>query len=288
MKIGIAPGVLDADGYGRWGDEAYRKLKEHGFLAVDFNMVHTESLLYTLPQQEADAILLHQKALAAEAGVEITQVHGPWRWPAQDGSPEDRAERLEKMQQSIRMTAVLGCKNWVIHPIMPLGVNDAGTEDAAKTWDLNLEFMGQLLQTAKAYDVTICFENMPMLDFSLSKPEDILRFVKQMNDEHFKICLDTGHVSVFRELNLAEEVRRLGDEIRVLHVHDNKNSLDLHLFPYQGVIHWPEFAKALMDIGYTGSFSLETMPPSKLPDDIFGDMCKNLAQIGAYITRDIS
>lgn len=287
MKIGIAPGILDADGYGRWGDDAYRKLIEHGFSAADFDMVHTDSRLYTAPWSVTEGILLRQKELAAEAGVEITQVHGPWRWPPKDDTPENRAERLEKMKKSIAMTAVLGCRNWVIHPIMPFGVNEAGTEVAAKTWDMNLEFMGQLLQTAKFHDVTICFENMPMLDFSLSKPVDILRFVKEMNDEHFKICLDTGHVSVFRELNLAEEVRRLGDEIRVLHVHDNKNSLDLHLFPYQGVIDWPEFAKALKDVGYSGSFSLEVKPSGKLPDDIFGDLCKGLAKTGAYIVRDI-
>ena len=31
---------------------------------------------------------------------------------------------MEKMQKSIRLTALLGCKNWVIHPIIPIDWRD--------------------------------------------------------------------------------------------------------------------------------------------------------------------
>ena len=86
---------------------------------------------------------------------------------------EDRKERMEKMKKSIRYTAVLGCKYWVIHPIMPFGVCEKDTEDAQKTWDMNIEFMSELLKVAKEVGVTICFENMPMLQFSLAKPDKI-------------------------------------------------------------------------------------------------------------------
>ena len=56
---------------------------------------------------------------------------------------------------------------------------------------------------------------------SIATPEKILEFVKEINDDHFKICLDTGHVSVFSELSIGNEIRKLGDYIRVLHIHDN-------------------------------------------------------------------
>ncbi|MBQ7793662.1 MAG: sugar phosphate isomerase/epimerase [Clostridia bacterium] len=286
MKIGIQTNSLDS-AYGRWGDDTYKKLREHGYSCSDFNMSETETELYTLPQKEIEKILLHEKELASQAGIEITQVHGPWRWPVRDSTVQERSERMEKMKQSIRQTAVLGCKNWVIHPIMPYGVDEANTEFAQKTWDMNLEFMGELLKTAKEYDITICLENMPMLDFSMSKPSDILKFVRTINDEHFKICLDTGHVSVFNDLVLADEVRRLGNEIRVLHVHDNKISKDLHMMPYFGVIDWKDFAEALKEIKFNGSFSLETVPPAKLPPQIFEDMCKILAKIAKEIVSDI-
>lgn len=285
MKIGITADTFDRRGYGRWGDDIYNKLKSHGFSCSDFDMSNTDSELYTLPQADSDKLLIKEKELAKNAGIEISQVHGPWRWPVQDSTEEDRAERMEKMKKSIRATSVLGCRNWVIHPIMPNGIEDRNSDSAQNTWDMNLIFMKELLVTSKEYGITICLENMPMLNFSISKPDEILKFVKEMNDENFKICLDTGHVSVFKELSLYDEVIKLGEEIRTLHVHDNRNSLDLHMAPYYGIIDWDKFGMALKQIGFCGSFSLETIPSRKLPDDIFEDTCKIYALIAKNICK---
>lgn len=287
MKLSIQTNLFDTNGYGRWKEEMYNKLKEHGYSCTDYNMANTNQIIYTAPQKEADDILLREKKLAESAGIEITQVHGPWRFPPKDFTCEDRAERMEKMKKSIRATALLGCKNWVIHPIMPFGTSEIDTEDAQKTWDFNIEFMGELLKTASEYDVTVCLENMPFHKFSLAKPEAVLNFVKTVNDKRLKICLDTGHVSVFDDLNIGDEVRRLGSEIRALHVHDNKFRIDLHMMPYFGKIDWKEFALALKDIEFAGCFSLETAPPGNLPDDIYEDMCKLLARIAAEIVSCI-
>lgn len=194
---------------------------------------------------------------------------------------------MEKMKKSIRLTSAIGCKYWVIHPIMPFGLEDNGTELAKNTWDMNIEFMTELVKTAKEYNVVICLENMPMLDFSLSTPEDILRFVRTIYDDNFKICLDTGHVSAFNNLNLADEVRRLGKEIKVMHIHDTKQSRDLHLMPYFGRTDWDDFAKALGEVGYEGVFSLETAPASRLPDYIYEPMCKLLFDIAKEVAMKI-
>lgn len=283
MKIGLQFQSEDKLAHRRYGEARYKKLKEHGFSCADFNLVNTDSEIYTLSQEKSDAILLKEKALAEEAGVEIHQVHGPWRWPSKDYTEEDRRERMDKMKKSIRATAVLGCKNWIVHPIMPFGTDEIGTENAQKTWDLNIEFMSELLKTAKEYDVTICLENMPMVKFSLATPKDILRFVKAMNDEHFKVCLDTGHVSVFEGLSVGDSVRIIGDELRTLHVHDNKWGFNLHLMPYYGVIDWNDFANALREINYNGVFSLETLPPDSLTDELYEELSISLAKIAKLI-----
>ena len=286
MKIGISMrrGALD---YARWGDECYKKMKQHGFSCVDFNLSETENFLYVSDWVTAESLLLKEKRLADEAGIKFSQVHGPWRYPPRDSSPQEREERMEKMKKSIRAAALLGCQNWVVHPIMPYGIEDANTENAEKTWQLNTEFMSELLKTAKQYHVTVCLENMPMTNFSMSRPQDILRFAQQINDENFKICLDTGHVAVFPDLSLAEETRRLGKEIRVLHVHDNLCDQDSHLMPYFGKINWGSFGEALKEIDYKGVFSLETMPPANLPADVFEEMCCNLCKIAKTIVNGI-
>ena len=266
MKIGMEFNIFNR-GYCSYGDKKYIKLKEHGFSCIDFNMANTNTEIYTSPV--SDELLLREKKLADEAGIEIHQTHGPWRSPPRDGTSEERAERMDKMKKSIRAAALLGCKNWVIHPLMPLGADDTVTKSEKGTWDINLRFMRELLVTAKEYGVTVCLENMPMAKFSLARPAKILSFVEEIGDENFKICFDTGHAAVFDDLSLCDEVRRLGSKIKVLHIHDNKYGRDLHLMPYFGTIDWKAFASSLKDIGYDGVFSLETTVPGKLPDPLF-------------------
>lgn len=95
MKIGVYTGNLS-----RWSDEKYRMLKSLGYSCVDYNLADTEVAPYTLDGQEFAAYLLAEKALVTDAGIEISQIHGPWRWPPEDSTVENRAERMEKMKIS--------------------------------------------------------------------------------------------------------------------------------------------------------------------------------------------
>lgn len=274
MKIGIGLGS-----HQRWGEERYRKLTEHGFSAIDFNMMDTKYFPYCDSIKQTESGLLKEKEAAAAYAVEICQVHGPWHWPPDDSTEELRNIKLESIKRSLWATSVLGCKNWVIHPIMPCDISERGTEKAPITLETNLEFMQKVLKSAKEYGITVCLENMPMRNFSLATPYEILDFVNLINDENFKICLDTGHIATFPELSAAQAVRDLGDKIRAFHIHDSFPDRDLHLLPYFGTIDWSDFSKALKEINYTGALCLETAPPHRLPDDIYEDLCINLAKI---------
>lgn len=278
MKIGIRP-----DTYDRWGDDRYIKMKEHGYSCADYVMVNTDIPIYHCSEEEFKAYILRDKELAHAAGIEITQVHGPFRMPAKDLEPEDRAERMEKMKRSIYAAALLECKYWVVHPLMPYGVTDLETGDAEKTWAINVEFMKELLEVAKEYDVTICLENMPYTGFSMAAPKDIYRFVSFMDDENFKMCLDTGHANVFPDVNPPDIVRKFGKVIRVLHIHDNNGRMDQHQMPYNGNIDWKDFYNALIEVGFEGDFSLETEPSRRLPTPIYEEMCAIMVKVVKYI-----
>ena len=282
MKIGMEYSPLSS-GYRRYGEKRFEKIREHGFSCLDYGMSTTSGLLYDPPVAEAEKILLEERRMIEAAGLEVFQVHGPWRWPPQDATEEDRAERLEKMERSLWMTSVMGCKNWIIHPLMPHTTKDLDNGMAEETWKINADFFPRVLEIAKSYDITICFENMPMLRFSIATPEDILRFVKFMNDDHFKVCLDTGHVNVFNHLSIGDSVRLLGKEIRTLHVHDNSRSIDLHQMPFFGTLNWKELADALHEIEYDGVFSLETAPPARLPDPLHDEAGRFLFRVANQI-----
>ncbi|MBQ9086160.1 MAG: sugar phosphate isomerase/epimerase [Clostridia bacterium] len=285
MDIGIEYSVLSS-GYRRYGERRFEVIREHGFTYLDYGMSTTSGILYDPPMAEAEKFLREEKRRIEEAGLGISQVHGPWRYPPLDGTPEDRAERLEKMERSLWMTSVLGCKNWIIHPLMPFTTKDMDLGKEKETWEINADFFPKVLEIAKSYDITICFENMPMRRFSISTPEDILRFVHLMNDDHFKVCLDTGHVNVYDSLSIGDSVRLLGKELRTLHVHDNSRGMDLHQMPFFGTLNWKELADALYEIGYDGVFSLETAPPAALPDPLHDEAGRFLFRVANRIINE--
>lgn len=264
MKIGIESGAyLDRYGFA----EGLARMKAHGYEALDYqNFADTETELFRVSEAEFERTLRAQRAAIEDAGIEITQTHGPWRWPPRDFTEEDRAERFEKMAKSIRGTAILGCRNFVIHPIMPFG--DDRDPEPERLWDMNLAFMSRLVEVGRSCDVVINFENMPMTALSISRPEAILRFVKTVDSPFFKVCLDTGHCAVFGD-SPAQAVRLIGKEyLATLHIHDNNGHNDLHWNPYTGVIDWDDFSAALREIGFEGAVSLETAAPGHIPQDI--------------------
>jgi len=253
LKIGItAAHYTDTHGF----EAGLRRLRADGYDCIDYSeFADTEKPLFYCSDAEFDAAIEKERSFIATSGLEISQTHGPWRWPSQDATPEDRRERFEKMSRAIRGTALLDCRNFVIHPIMPWGRGDA---DPKATYAINLDFMGRLCQVAAACGVTVCLENMPFIQQSLATPEECLRLVRELDLANFKMCLDTGHCTM-HGVNPGDAVRTLGkDMLKALHVHDNDGERDRHWYPYAGVIDWDDFGAALREIGFDDTLSLES------------------------------
>ncbi len=253
MKIGICDSPYTKP-HGLVG--GLRRMKRHGYECTDYQgFVNTETPLFELNSAQFERALTEQGRIYRSEGLEISQAHAPWCWPPRNATPEERAERLEKMTRSIRGTALLGCRNFVIHPIMPWGADS--DPNPAALWAMNEEFMGKLLDVAADNQVVINLENMPMRALSISSAAATLRFVKQVNSPWMRMCLDTGHCAVMGEQPGAA-VRLLGKEyLSTLHIHDNDGEGDRHWLPGRGVIDWVDFAAALGEIGFEGVVSME-------------------------------
>lgn len=275
MKLGTTTGL-----FAPYGEQRYQKMKEMGFDYADYSIPGD---LNGRTEEEYEAAVLAEKAMADEAGVTIWQVHGPWRYPPHDETPELREERAVLMRRSIRLTALIGCKNWVIHPMMPFGPND--DFDTKQFWQINLDFFRALLPYAKEHGVTICFENMPMKHLSMSTTEKTLEFIHMIDDESFKLCLDTGHEAVFGN-SIGDAVRLAGKDLQVFHIHDNDGKGDRHWIPCTGVIDWKDFYKAVKEIGFDGVLSLETNFAAFLPGASYDAKLKALKVIIEDITAE--
>lgn len=280
MKVGIVSRAFD-----RFGEARYEKMKELGFSAVDFSMANTKDSLYLCSDEDFCRQLRLEKKHAHKYGIEFTQIHGPWRVPIKDFTEEDRAERMEKMKKAVRAAAILGAGAMVIHPIMPFGIFDVEKQKTKETWVLNLTFMRELAAYGAEHGVTVCLENMPFATFSISKPEQILQMIDAVENEYFKMCLDMGHVNVFPELSLVDELKRCQGVIRALHVHDNNGKSDNHALPYFGTVDWETVGETLANMDLPCPFSYETAPPARLPLPIYETYLKSMVDIAREITK---
>ena len=274
MKIGIVSRAFD-----RFGETRYPKMKELGFATVDFSMANTETPLYLCSEDEFCRQLSLEKAAAQELGITFSQVHGPWRVPIKDATPEDRAERMDKMKKAVRAASLLGAKAMVIHPIMPFGIFDVEKQKTEETWELNLAFMKELAAYGAEHGVIVCLENMPFPTFSISKPDKICEMIDAVGSEHFKMCLDTGHVNVFPELSVADEIKRCQEVIRAFHIHDNDSKADSHALPFFGTIDWETLGQTLANLNLPCPFSYETAPPAKLPFPVYETYLKSMVEL---------
>ena len=248
MKIGINSGSF---GYLPL-EKRYLRIRELGYDAVDQDLADTKAPYY----RDAAAMEEHCKAVraAAEAaGLEISQVHGPW--PTDDTTAENRAETLGNMRLAVYGCHCLGSPYLIIHPQMPYGWGRE--EDADFALSLTVDLMKALMPDCEKYGVMLCLENMPMTAHRISTMDRIAEAVALVNHPNAGICLDTGHTNVYGH-DLGDAVRTAGTYLRTLHVHDNDGRADRHQLPYLGTADWSSFTAALSETGFAGVMSLET------------------------------
>ncbi len=267
-------------GSGKYTD--WESMKSHGYDYVDYGeFINTDNHIFSLNEEEFRVFMLEERCEIEEAGLSVYQTHGPWRCPPQDGTKEERAERMEKMKRSIRGTAYLGGKCMVIHPIMPFGL---GPDRADDVWQENKLFFAELLKTAKEEKVIICLENMPFRDFPMSSAEQIYAFVKEMNSPWFQMCLDTGHCMCKGE-SPAEALKLCGDKVKALHIHDNDGNNDWHWIPFLGNVDWDAFRDELRNIPEDVPLNLETAIKAEIPEELRKYFNKGLVKIARYLVE---
>ena len=281
MKIGLEAttyfGLYDYD-------KGFQKLKAHGYDCVDYSeLSKRHSDLYTFSADKYRGFLMDIGESANKHGVEITQLHG--LWVTDDKTEALREENLAYFMKEIEGAYYLGCKKIVIHPFMPFGFFEEA--DKEKTLEINVALFTRLVEYAEKYNVTVCVENLPFTDISISTVQEVKRLVRKINHPNFKVCLDTGHANIFHN-DLAADVRLLGNDLVALHVHDNNGRGDQHLLPYMGTIKWEEFLSALKEINYKGAFTLETAISPSMPQPMQEEMQRVLAKLARHMADKIT
>ena len=263
MKIGITNNFyLEED-----GTTNYQLMKKHGFDCADYQyLCNIGGECYTKSEDEVLKMLTEERKAANDAGIEFSQVHGPWY--VYDTSEEKRRSNMVCMKRCVMGTKALGSKYMVVHPVMPYGWNKE--EDPAFAVEVNRAYFTELCDYAADYGVDICIENMPLTVkhiHTIASMESLAVFCKQVDKPNFKVCMDTGHANITDD-DIFGGMRQCGSLIKVLHLHDNNGRADDHRFPYEGSFDWATFKTVIKEIGFDGTYSIESSFNGSCPYDL--------------------
>ncbi len=273
--------------YSRFGDpfDSRQRLRAAGFRYFDLNFydwLGDSQSRFFLPDWERQVDDMGNRL--AKIGVAPIICHAPKGEPA-----KDRAGILARSQRALLCAGMLGIPDMVIHP----GGLPGWTNDDFDRF--NIEYIRELLPFAEKSGTRILVENVGRWDeqFYVQSGKELFDFVEKVNHPLVQACLDTGHLSLEDDDN-PKAIRLLGKHLKGLHVQDNLGSLpipvtdrawrqDLHLPPGLGIIDFDATVRALVDVGYEGSFNLEIESPRCFGKQFIGCTLPRLA----YMTPEL-
>lgn len=255
------------------------ELKNDGYDCCDYHgFIHANSPLYRYDDRQLELYLSDVLKVATKCGIHFCQMHA--QWPLKCATEDEMSHSIEVLKKSIRGAYYLDCPNIVVHTFAPLGWEQE--IDAIKTFETNVKIFSEIADYAKTYDVTICIENLPFRNLEISKVDTVIKLIRAVNRSNCKMCFDVGHAHVFHD-DIAEDIKKIGPYLQVLHVHDNNGQFDSHQMPWQGSIIWDDFVAGLRNIGFSGCISLETYVDSDMPLEVKTSMRKLLSQLARIL-----
>ena len=272
MKIGISYGKVYRDNVlDDSSQKVLKRLKDIGYECLDYNMPLACMRPDPIFKQERKVWVNHfkeMKKMIEGEGLCVAQAHATFNTCYDPNYPfEVTNEIVDQINKEIEATSILGSKYIVIHPICKYIAPFREEHYLGLKQDdylLNMRELKKFEPALKEFNVKGCLENLFLFSFhsrhavatGCSTAKDLLEYKNGLNSDHYGICFDTGHANILWS-NLTEEIKMLGDNLSILHVHDNSHADDEHLAVGTGSIDWKAFAKALKDIGYKGNFCME-------------------------------
>lgn len=255
MKFGINEYIMSKD-YGF--EETCAFLSRLGFKTIDFNFYGREDLW----EDDFEKKVEEYKKIISKYDLKVSQMHACWF--KNEDSEDIKKKKIDLNKRALLVCDMLDCPYLVMHAVKFKGYyKDKEIFERANQYNLNLfkEYRDFIIDNH--LNVKIALENMFGYEIGTVNPAEtiftsahqMIDYIQQLGD-CFVCCLDTGHAFVAQQ-DIPSMIRKLGDHLKVLHIHDAVLTDDTHLIPRLGYIEWEEVVKALKDIHFDGSFSME-------------------------------
>ena len=279
-------------------EEAAKMCKNAGFDSIDYSLCCMEQPedIFNNEKEYRKAAEDLRKVIDATS-LPVTQTHTPFAYSAWKDPKAYEEFIMPSIRRSIEISAILGAKIAVVHPLHHFVYKGNEEEIYAK----NMDFYRSLIPLCKEYGVKVGIENMFQRELlrahisfdTCATIAEFIRYVDTLDSEYMVACLDIGHVGLpVTDERAWDFIRALGHErLQSLHVHDNDYRNDRHALPYTGKIDWNEVTKALGEIDYRGDFTYELDGKVIVPDGMdkafIPTQIKYIADVGRHLCSKV-
>ena len=243
-----------------------------GFSCLDLNfceMLNEKSILcsdeYGLRTEEL-------QRLKEKYHLIYNQSHAPYGRDRLAMGIEEGAHLDMLISRSITISAQLGIKNIVMHPLC---AQDAIIEK-------NVTYLSPFINQAERLGVNIALENLDS-PLEIRDASTLVALIKRLGSRHCGVCFDFGHAHMNNH-DLGKDIATYGSSLIATHVADNHGSMDEHLLPFYGTIDWKTCMDSLRNINYTGDLTFECMKMhANLPPSLKLMAIRDALRIGQYL-----
>jgi sugar phosphate isomerase/epimerase len=189
--------------------------------------------------------------LAGDLGLGLIG-HTAWHLPIASPFPELRKAARDLYRRGLDCFADAGVELVNVHPDQRVPLH---SKDQVR--QMNADAIGALAEDAAGRGITLMVEN---LDRLFARPEDLAPILDA--NPGVGLHLDVGHANLNLGLGVpnrtAAFIEAFGDRLEHVHISDNRGGADdLHLPLGAGTIDWRATVRALKDIGYDKTVTLE-------------------------------
>ena len=249
MKIATTTG--DFSFYCKNDAERIRELHRAGFRYIDLNMYSFKAdSPYMQDGWERSVEELGE--LAEALGMQFVQAH------SQGGNPlSEDASHVDFLRdatiRSIEICQKLGIKNTVVHNGFAKGISKE------EWFEKNKAFYETLFPAMERCGVNVLCENSTKSNmgdrYFINTGKEMREFIEYVDHPQIHGCWDTGHANC--EGSQYDEILAIGDELYAIHYNDNHGAKDDHVAPFLGRLNHDEVIRALIDVRFSGYFTLE-------------------------------
>ena len=235
---------------------------------------------------EAEAKLIAAYAKEKGVGLRSLATGAGWgKWLCAD-DPAERAEAIAFVKKYLQLAAWLGAETVLVVPGATRVAWDASHAEVSylNAWNNATASIKELVPVAETLGVNLALENV--WNRFLISPMEWKLFLDQFKSSRVGLYFDAANCCLNCRPEDFPEI--LGDAIKAVHLknfEESDSAGGLHGFGddlFKGVVDFKKLFAALAKIGYSGPFTVEMIPFSRLPDLVMPDAAlaeKMVAQI---------